>query len=65
MQGFVFFSSTSQFGILEVHFLVLQQLTPLFARRAGQHSIRINEKYRICFTWSGTEAVDVEIVDYH
>jgi proteic killer suppression protein len=33
--------------------------------RAGQHSIRINEKYRVCFIWSGTEAVEVEITDYH
>ena len=41
------------------------RLEALKGDRAGQHSIRINEKYRICFTWSGTEAVDVEIVDYH
>jgi toxin HigB-1 len=33
--------------------------------RAGQHSIRINDRYRICFAWHDGKAVDVEIVDYH
>jgi toxin HigB-1 len=33
--------------------------------RAGQHSIRINDQWRICFVWSGGDAHDVEIVDYH
>jgi toxin HigB-1 len=33
--------------------------------RKGQHSIRINEKWRVCFVWSGGSAEDVEIVDYH
>jgi toxin HigB-1 len=33
--------------------------------RTGQHSIRINEQWRICFRWSGGDAHDVEIVDYH
>ncbi|MFC1821646.1 type II toxin-antitoxin system RelE/ParE family toxin [Thermodesulfobacteriota bacterium] len=33
--------------------------------REGQYSIRINEKYRICFKWEKENAVDVEIVDYH
>ena len=33
--------------------------------RRGQHSIRINDQYRLCFVWSGHEAKDVEIVDYH
>lgn len=31
----------------------------------GQHSIRINDQFRICFTWSDKNAYDVEIVDYH
>ena len=31
----------------------------------GQHSIRINQQYRICFAWSDGSADDVEIVDYH
>jgi len=33
--------------------------------RKGQHSIRINDQYRICFVWSERGAEDVEIVDYH
>ncbi len=41
------------------------QLEPLAGDRKGQHSIRINRKWRICFRWEGTDAYDVEIVDYH
>ena len=33
--------------------------------RAGQHSIRINDQFRICFRWVDANAEDVEIVDYH
>ena len=33
--------------------------------RTGQHSIRINDQYRICFRWENDEAQDVEITDYH
>lgn len=33
--------------------------------RAGQHSIRINDRWRICFRWQDGNAFDVEIVDYH
>jgi proteic killer suppression protein len=33
--------------------------------RAGQHSISINKKWRICFVWKDGDAHDVEIVDYH
>ena len=33
--------------------------------RKGQHSIRINDQYRICFEWRGGDAYNVEIVDYH
>jgi len=33
--------------------------------RAGQHSIRINDQYRICFRWADDGAHDVEITDYH
>ena len=41
------------------------RLEPLKADRAGQHSIRINDQWRICFRWQGEDAFDVEIVDYH
>ena len=41
------------------------RLEALHGNRAGQHSIRINEQWRICFAWDDGEAWDVEIVDYH
>jgi proteic killer suppression protein len=41
------------------------RLEALKGDRAGQHSIRINDLYRICFRSTASEAADVEIVDYH
>jgi toxin HigB-1 len=41
------------------------RLEPLIGNRLGQHSIRINEQFRICFTWTQNGAIDVEITDYH
>ncbi|MCP4200685.1 MAG: type II toxin-antitoxin system RelE/ParE family toxin [bacterium] len=41
------------------------RLEKLRGDRAGQHSIRINDRYRICFVWKSGSAHDVEIVDYH
>ena len=41
------------------------RLEALKGDRLGQHSIRINDKYRICFVWRGSDAFEVEIVDYH
>jgi len=40
-------------------------LEPLKGDRKGQHSIRINDRYRICFEWRDGDAYNVEIVDYH
>jgi len=40
-------------------------LEALRGSRAGQHSIRINDQWRICFVWQHGNAHDVEIVDYH
>lgn len=40
-------------------------LESLRGDRQGQYSIRINDKWRICFVWSDNNAYDVEIVDYH
>ncbi|XDD49136.1 type II toxin-antitoxin system RelE/ParE family toxin [Leptospira sp. WS92.C1] len=37
----------------------------LKGNRKGQYSIRINDQWRICFLWSGRNALNVEIVDYH
>jgi proteic killer suppression protein len=41
------------------------QLEALSDDRQGQHSIRINDQYRICFVWKDDGAHEVEIVDYH
>ena len=41
------------------------RLEQLRGNRAGQWSVRINDKWRVCFSWSGTNAENVEIVDYH
>lgn len=41
------------------------RLEELSGDRAGQHSIRINRQWRICFVWTDAGPVDVEIVDYH
>lgn len=41
------------------------RLEALKGDRAGQHSIRINDQYRVCFRWIDGHAHDVEIVDYH
>jgi proteic killer suppression protein len=41
------------------------RLEALKGDRAGQHSISINDRWRICFSWRDANAYDVEIVDYH
>jgi proteic killer suppression protein len=41
------------------------RLEALHGGRSGQHSIRINDQWRICFKWSENHAYEVEIVDYH
>jgi proteic killer suppression protein len=41
------------------------RLEVLKGNRAGQHSIRINQQWRICFRWEGTDVYEVEIADYH
>ncbi len=41
------------------------RLEALSGNRKGQHSIRINDQWRICFVWTGEGPTDVEIVDYH
>ena len=41
------------------------RLEALKGRRKGQHSIRINDQWRVCFIWTAQGAVGVEIVDYH
>jgi proteic killer suppression protein len=41
------------------------RLEPLSGRRRGQHSIRVNDQWRLCFVWRDGAAHDVEITDYH
>lgn len=41
------------------------RLERLRGDREGQHSIRINEQYRICFRWEESDAYEVEVTDYH
>jgi toxin HigB-1 len=41
------------------------RLEKLRGDREGQWSVRINQQYRVCFSWIGTDAHDVEITDYH
>jgi proteic killer suppression protein len=41
------------------------RLEALNGDRKGQHSIRINDRYRVCFVWIDGQALDVEIADYH
>ena len=41
------------------------RLEALKRERSGQHSIRVNDRYRVCFVWTDLGPTDVEIVDYH
>ena len=41
------------------------RLEAMKGKRAGQHSIRINDQWRICFLWRGGQCDKIEIVDYH
>ena len=41
------------------------RLKKLSGDRGGQHSIRINQQYRVCFVWEDGDAYEVEVTDYH
>lgn len=41
------------------------RLELLKEKREGQHSIRVNDQWRVCFVWKSGDAYDVEIIDYH
>jgi proteic killer suppression protein len=45
--------------------LAVMIVTRYYGDRVGQHSIRINDQWRICFRWKDSNAFEVEIVDYH
>lgn len=51
--------------IYDLRFPLGNRLEALGGNRSGQHSIRINQQWRICFRWEADNAHDVEIVDYH
>lgn len=53
---------TSMQDLLEIRGNRFEKLK---GERKGQYSIRVNDKYRICFKWENENAVDVEIIDYH
>jgi proteic killer suppression protein len=52
-------------GLDELRRIPGNRLGKLKGNRLGQYSIRINDQWRICFTWRAADAFDVEIVDYH
>lgn len=52
-------------GFADLRIPPSNRLEKLKGDRKGQYSIRINDKWRICFSWQHPDAHDVEIVDYH
>ena len=52
-------------GIKDLHLPPSNRLEALTGSRAGQHSIRINDQWRLCFRFADGDAFDVEITDYH
>lgn len=55
----------NSFSINDLRVPPANRLEKLSGNRAGQWSIRINDQWRICFRWEGSDAIDVEITDYH
>lgn len=55
----------SAINLIDLETPYSNKLEALKGNRLGQYSIRINQQWRICFIWNGTDALDVEIVDYH
>jgi proteic killer suppression protein len=52
-------------GLADIGAIRGNRLGALEGDRAGQYSIRINDRWRVCFSWREGNAYDVEIVDYH
>jgi proteic killer suppression protein len=52
-------------GPIDLRIPAGNRLEPLNGDRSGQHSIRINKQYRVCFVWETDGAHEVEITDYH
>jgi len=49
----------------DLHIPPGNRLEALKGNRSGQHSIRVNDRFRVCFVWTAEGPKDVEIVDYH
>ncbi len=52
-------------ALLDLRIPPSNRLEKLSGNRSSQHSIRINDQWRICFVWKGSDAYDVKIADYH
>ncbi len=52
-------------GLADLHVPPGNMLEALKGDRAGQHSIRINQQYRVCFVWSDAGPEEVDVTDYH
>lgn len=52
-------------SLQDIGMLPGNQLEALKGKRKGQHSIRVNDQWRICFSWRENKAYEVEILDYH
>lgn len=52
-------------SLLDLAAIPGNQLETLKGDRAGQHSIRVNDQFRVCFVWKAADAYEVEITDYH
>jgi proteic killer suppression protein len=52
-------------GLIDLRIPAGNRLEPLNGDRSGQHSVRINKQYRVCFVWETDGAHEVEITDYH
>ena len=52
-------------GLQDLRVPPSNRLEKLQGDRDGQYSVRVNDQWRLVFTWDGGEAVDVEFVDYH
>ena len=52
-------------GINDLRIPPANRLEALSGKRKGQHSIRINQQWRICFEWKNNNAFNVEIINYH
>jgi proteic killer suppression protein len=64
----IFFKKESLIPLHHLHFLKSppsNHLEKLKGDREGQYSIRVNDRYRICFDWINNEAFNIEFIDYH